>query len=520
MSFCTECGFRLPDGAAFCPNCGNKLGTSAGQTAPEEAARTDNNVVTDREQASAETAYDPAPVQEAQHPDKRPGTDTYYGYPSSSGADAAAQARKNSSKAAIIVIASVAVLLITAAVLLMKVVGGNRYAGYWETDEIDIGYGYEDEIFGYDVEGMFGLQLNRDNTFVMISAFDYGSFTGEWRKTDRGLILVSDDNSLELGYERGCLIMEDGEFKYRFERSKRSIDNPSLKPGAYAGGGTPAPTETPVGGNTVVAGSGDVDNGEYYISIIGAENFSDIDGKSAIRIYYEFTNNSAHSMSAYSALGFTAYQDGSELEYAYSWDDADVYPNDGLNVRPGMTIQCCEQFEYNPKGGNVEAAITGWDSGESGGTVKATYVPEDLPGAPASYVFPVVKDPEWTLRLDDEGDLNDGKCHVAVKEAELIQDFYGKPAIRIYYEFTNNYGYETSMYESCYPYAYQDGISLQTTYDEMDSETDENYVRSIDSGETVTASIVFSLRNETSSVEAEVEEFATYFAIGQTYKIR
>jgi len=49
MAFCTECGFKLPDDAVFCPNCGASLITApknenVGVEAPAAPAQADFTV--------------------------------------------------------------------------------------------------------------------------------------------------------------------------------------------------------------------------------------------------------------------------------------------------------------------------------------------------------------------------------------------------------------------------------------------------------------------------------------------
>lgn len=296
---------------------------------------------------------------------------------------------------------------------------------------------------------------------------------------------------------------------------------------------TPSPASTPAGSSKIlepqeslpganhntIAGSGYIDNRNYYIAFTGAEEFIDLDNEPAIRIYYEFTNYFEYPQCAWDVIEWTIRQDGIELEDAYAWEDPDVYYYDSLNIRSGLTIQCCFQYKYNPDGGKIDLTLYGWDSGESAGKVTCTYVPGSFPGAPAPYAFAPYPEPQWTLELDSEGYLDDGDFFVAVTDAELIDDYYGDPAIRIYYEFGNYSGEAVSMYYALDFYAYQDGVALYWTYADTDSDTDKNLQQDINHGEHIIASCVFQLRNNTSGVEAEVESWYTYGGIGQTYRI-
>ncbi len=267
-----------------------------------------------------------------------------------------------------------------------------------------------------------------------------------------------------------------------------------------------------------VAGSGELDGGAFRVAMIGATDFVDSDGDSAIRVYYEFTNNFKYPLSAWDTLDFFATQDGNELEPTFSWSDMDVYYNSKKNIRSGITIQCCYEFKYDPSGGNVDFSVFSWDKGIDAGAVTATYDPQKLPGAPAAYVIKPVAEPQWTIKLEGSGTL-DEQFNVNVMEAELLEDQDGDPAIRIYYEFTNNSPDNSSLYNSLCIFTYQDGISLTESAAAVSTETDMNLDKEIATGETIKASAVFKLRNETSAVEAEVEACFSYNSVGQTYSI-
>lgn len=280
---------------------------------------------------------------------------------------------------------------------------------------------------------------------------------------------------------------------------------------------TPSLINPPVG--TGLDGSGKLAKGIYYVSIIGAEAAYDSAGTPVMRVYYEFTNNFSYSISAWEALGFYASQDGYELFPAYTWEEGDVYNNHYNNIRPGISIQCCYEFEYDEHGGTVDFSVFSWKDGAEAGKVTASYDPKNLPGPPPVYVIKPVPDPVWTLSISSEG-LLDGLYYVSVLNAELLDDDDGNPAIRVYYDFKNNSEDIISLNSALYILSYQDGISLSEAYLARNSETDKNSYVEIAPGETIRASAVFKLRNETSAVEANVEAFTSYDAVGQTYNIR
>jgi hypothetical protein len=266
--------------------------------------------------------------------------------------------------------------------------------------------------------------------------------------------------------------------------------------------------------------SGYVENGDYYVSIRGAEEFTDINNEPAIRIYYECTTNYEFHRSAYESLDWDVVQDGRSLvsEASFSLDDVDVYFYDRLILRSGLTLRCCLQYGYDPGGGDVYISLFGYESGRQGGTVGGIFSPGSLPGPPPLFTLEQFKEPRWTVKLPSEGVLGED-FFVSVTEAQLLADAYGRPAIRVYYEFTNNLDQPRSMSEALEAYTYQDGVSLFWTYAPTDTQTDINFSQRIAPGETITASAVFELRNGSSAVEAEIESRTSYEAVGNTFLI-
>lgn len=559
MAFCTECGYRLPEEAVFCPNCGSSLrAPQSDQTEaqPQEAA----------DSMTEETAG-PTPAQEPQPESEQPlfqtsgvyvesapvgavppAANTYppapnygyapqnqsafappppqysapspYGYAPHPGGTALAEKPKmGSGTVAAIVISSVVVLLALAAILIFKPFGGSsRYLGYWETVAVDVGDGViSEDYYGMDVIGALGIQINKDNSAYLGSSDDYEVSEGTWHKTDGGILIqTEDDDYLLLYQDKQLLLSKDGETFY-FEKIKgRDINNPTIPHGSLSG--YPEMGDDDYHAGTTVSGSGDVGDGNYYISVIGAESFTDIDGDPAIRIYYEFTNHNEEyfSAAAWDVLSDFAEQDGQQLMATYS-TDYDTYSYASYKIRPGVTLQCFSEYKYNPYGGSVDFSVSGYYEGESAGLVTATYTPDSLPGAPAPFVIVPIANPQWTLGIAADGALDE--FYVRVADAELLEDYNGNPAIRVYYEFTNNSSYTTSLGDELYLYTYQDGISLDYTYASEDSDTDMNYYAETAPGDTTYLSCIFLLRNQTSQVEAEVEAYYDYVAVGQTYNI-
>ncbi|MEG0777613.1 MAG: DUF5067 domain-containing protein [Oscillospiraceae bacterium] len=440
MSFCTECGFKLPDNAVFCPNCGTSVATKydncsqkseippqdehisgevptslRGEYAAEKSSDTTQNEIISGEVArAAQGKYttEDGKFYAAPKADPSPAD---YGYPRTGEPDP-----KPSNKKRIIAIA------ISAAVLILLVLA-----------------------------------------FMLSSA---------------------------------------GGIFHLFGRAHDRHKNMFL------------PSVTIIEPNTEIAGSGNVGGENFYIEIVGATHFTDTNGNSAMRVFYNFTNNSTRPISAWEALNIVPRQDGHELKNTYSWQESDIYYNHTYAIIPGTTIRCAYEFLFNPSGGNVDILFVDSELDAKSGKVMATYSPENLPGAPEPFVIKPITDPQWTKNRPAEGTLGD-VFHVSVLDAELISDFYGNPAIRIYYEFTNNSEVPATLSDELRALTYQDGIQLEYSSANEDSESDFNFIKSVAPGTKVKASAIFALRNETSPVEAEISSSESYDAVGQTYAI-
>lgn len=575
MAFCTECGSKLPDDAVFCPNCGASMTAS-----PKNESRASSEIVQEEIKAAdysapvteevkpepvepqisgvyveptqvnhsapvqgtyippvqgayipptqsnyappppAQTNYAPPPPYQggyAAQPQPQYNQPNAYGYAPYQGGVNTMPPKKSGGKTAIIVIASVVVVLIIAAILIFKPFGGSPYVGYWESVAVDIGDGViSEDYYGTSIVGAIDMQINSDGSAYLGSAYETEIKEGNWEETDDGILISTETKSHSFDYKNDQLIMEnDGEYYY-FEKADGDINNPTIPHGSLAGVETTGDDSTTSGN---VSGSGYIGDSAFYISVIGSEDFTDIDGDPAIRIYYEFTNydESTFSMSAMDVVGYTATQDGSQLTETYTADDSSNASNVYYRIRQGLTMQCCAEFKYNPNGGSVDFDIYDSYYGESSGVVTASYVPGSLPGAPAPYVITPILDPQWTISLPSEGTLD--SYYVAVTGSEWVTDEYGYQAIRIYYEFTNNSSNNISMNDALWVDSYQDGISLDYTYAAEESQSDADFYTEIAPGQTIQTSCLFLIRNTTSPLEAEVEADTEFAAVGQLFDV-
>lgn len=542
MAFCTECGSKLPENALFCTNCGAKQGIYTDNTASKAPASSAEEEAEpkDNTHSSASVSEEPEQSEQSEQPKEQSGAQplNYGGFipPYQPGAynfapppaPPLSPQKKRGDKTALIII--LAVVAVIAAVFAFNYILGHKstgagFPGYWESEEIDFGNGsFIDEYFGRSVEGLMGLQINSDGSMYLGSAFYPDIISGSWTKSGSGISATLNGQAVYITFTGDNLLLNDGEIAVLFERSDGDINNPSTPFGSYPGGGqlkVPGSEENSAEENAgaSVAGSGDVAGGMFHVSVVGAEPVKDTSGKPVVRVYYEFKNNFDFPVSAWDILDFEAYQDGSALPSANSWDDSVAeYYNSNLNIRPGVSILCFFEYSYNPDGGSIDFSVYGWDDGKSGGVVTATYVPGSFPGRPAPYVIKPISDPQWSLALPDSGTLDEYYL-VAVKDAELTTDAYGDAAIRVFYEFTNNSNAAASLAGTLNCFTYQDGVQLGESYSIEDNSTDSLAYTEIQPGQTTSCSMLFKLRSSTSPVEAEVESSLTYAALGQTYSI-
>lgn len=416
MAFCTECGFKLPDEALFCPNCGSAWASAektAGE-APDDTQSRENDVV-----GHVEDDYSTV----------------------------------------------------------------SRPLEFNNTDPNPQGVAAPRSDLGYSPIPNSGKNNSGGKTAIIVIA-----------------CVVA-----------GIVILAALAFLY-FSKLAKSLDEIA----SNIPSGFQASPQLP---SNAVLGSGEVGDGLFYITVNGAESFKNVDGKDAMRIYFTVTNNFEYPIQPWDVLQFEAYQDGSNLKETYAWEPVEEELNCKYNIRPGITILCCYQVIYDPQGGTVDFYVSDYRTGESAGSVVASFDAGYLPGAPAKLGISPIDDPQWTLQIPRQGTLDD-VYDVSVTDAQLVDDEYYGPSIRVFYEFTNNSEEATSMYMAVCTYTYQDGVEISNTLSE-ETDSDAAYYVEINPGESIVTSCLYMLRNTTSPVEAEVES-ASYYnnVIGATFKIK
>lgn len=266
---------------------------------------------------------------------------------------------------------------------------------------------------------------------------------------------------------------------------------PLLKAGAAMPSGF---ATAPSGGGTTAYNGTSVSWSECDLTVVGAEHFIDTKGKDGIRVYYDFTNTSDETTSAYSLLEFEVTQDGYELMSTYVGYEEDVpeYGNDGLLLRPGATIRCILEYNMKQNGGPISVTLYNfWDEDE---TLTVEFDSQDLPGRPGDFTYTPVTNPQWTAQWSDEGVYREN-YYLFIDSAEIVEGTEGEQLIRVYYEFANNSDETTSLWLISSICVFQDGVELEEGYPAAYVAEDDNYYEEIEPGATIRASQCYVLRS-------------------------
>lgn len=359
----------------------------------------------------------------------------------------------------------------------------------------------------------------------------YGTMYLVMNEDGTGYMCFGEDDTSSLTWEQGFITMDGETAPYTLEGDvltieedgvsmtyTRSNDTPPAAPAAPAepeeepedpSSAEPEEPEEP-GAPAISNEPVSADLGDYHITIVAAEEFTDIDGKAAIRFYYDFTNNSDDLESAWVNLDYKASQEGYELVSTYASMDDDVpeYDNDSRKVIPGTTIRCISEYSYKPDGGTLEFTISDFDDN----AVTMEFDPQNLPGRPEELEIPAISDPTWTSGMSTEG-VYDENYYVKIDHYEYTTGYGDVPLLRVYFEFTNNSEEATSFFMATNLIALQDGVQLMTDWPSESVPEDDNYSMDVAPGESIMASECFEVRGD-SPIEIMVYEYWNETTIG------
>lgn len=348
----------------------------------------------------------------------------------------------------------------------------------------------------YSCEGEY-VVLDEDGTgTLMFMEEEYA--IKKWTLSDSDFTFTLDSGDKFTGtYEDGVLNGTFAGMDYVFDMNGATASKKGLATKAEETDEA-AETETeaaPAAASGVLA---EADLGDYHVAVVGVEEFTDAAGEPAVRLYYDFTNNT-NDKTGGSDISVTAKQSGFELvsTYALSQDDVPEYGNAYLYVYPGVTIRCIEELGYNPEAGGT-IVFTLEDYWASDETLTVEVDATNLPGAPAEPLeITPIPDPHNTDGWPTEGDYDGNYFKLLdyeVAEADSYSDC--DQIIRFYFEYTNNGSEAESAWWNSNFTAYQDGIQLSTDSADDRVDADELYHEDIEPGETVTCAVCFGIHSD------------------------
>lgn len=257
------------------------------------------------------------------------------------------------------------------------------------------------------------------------------------------------------------------------------------------------------------------------INVLGCEKIKDYDEKPAIRVWFDVTNTSDETCYTNYNYEFTATQDGYELTEtsAYYEIAVDAASTSLLEIRPGVTIRTCEEYNFKEDGGTITIGFNNYYSEEEPKTIE--FDPKNLPGAPKDeFVAEKVSDPQWVKDLKSEGvyDAYDVKYDIKIEKCEFVEGYEGEKLIRVYYDFKNNSDEEETFSSNVTHSAFQDGIELSISYPKEKVAEDENYSVEVEPGKSIKLAYSYELRSD-SPVEIDLRDL-NGTGVGTVYEVK
>lgn len=106
--------------------------------------------------------------------------------------------------------------------------------------------------------------------------------------------------------------------------------------------------------------------GDYYVEIVSARVGKDYKKRNCLIVEYKFTNNSSEATHFSIAMSYTAFQDGIELDKAYSFDKKYDNDSDTRDIKPGKTLTVYTAYLLNDKKNSVEVEVSeAWSFNDS-----------------------------------------------------------------------------------------------------------------------------------------------------------
>lgn len=99
--------------------------------------------------------------------------------------------------------------------------------------------------------------------------------------------------------------------------------------------------------------------GDFEVTIKDYELIQDDEGKDAVFVSFDFTNNSEENANFDSSLYAEGFQNGVELDFAtiYNGERDDIYDNKYKDVQPGTTIEVKEAYLIQDKENPISVKV-------------------------------------------------------------------------------------------------------------------------------------------------------------------
>lgn len=259
--------------------------------------------------------------------------------------------------------------------------------------------------------------------------------------------------------------------------------------------------------------SSEGDLGKHRVSIGDARLSKDHDGSPVFIVSYAWTNGTDETKSSWVCVSPKAFQNGIELESAIFVQDesysSDMYMAD---IRPGTTVDIQRAYVLTDPDAPVEFELTEYISFSNKAVTKIF----DL----SSLGIDDYRDAFSNSGPSDDDGSGSGETvsegpgigtvnghHVEVKGAVLGRDYHDDPAIVVTVSWTNNSEKTVAFASQIRGQAFQDGIELETAIMLGDSGHDgQLYITDRRPGATLDVTLAYTLRNESSVIEFELDK--------------
>ena len=228
--------------------------------------------------------------------------------------------------------------------------------------------------------------------------------------------------------------------------------------------------------------------GNYNVDINDCRVAQDYEGNPVIIIKYTFKNVADDDTASFDwSISDKAYQNGVELEKAYTLDDSANYnsENKSTNIKMGASIEVEVAYELRDTTADVEVELEELISFDNK-SVKKIFKLENV-------------------EMPEQGNL--GKYAVEILGCRLAVDYEGKPVVIVKYSFENVSDSEAVAFIwKVTDKVYQNGMELENAYflDESADYDSEKKSAEIQKGTKIEVEAAYVLKDTTSDIDVEL----------------